>query len=345
MAFFGGRWRAAVSIVVLRSFRGRRAEANPALVVDVDSGAVLYEFDGHRTLVPGVAHQAHDRLCCAQRGARRPHHNGHAADGVGPGRQHGTLEDGVQAGHAGDARQCSQDADGKVAQRHRCHDRGGCRRLCRRLCRSDEQLCGPFGLARIALRQSERPTRSEPLQLGTRHGDDRARSAARVSGGARSLRHRRPRLRRSDHPQPQQPSRTLSRPRRHENRLYLFGRLQCGAQRPAQWPPPGGGGARRAFGCDPQSTCRVFVRSLLRRRRKRRRPTREPAAAARRLRRPTFAAPSAAEARANAINEAEAEIDTTAPAQCRGVVHSPSSRRRMRRSNEPAPRPQRPAPT
>lgn len=46
MAFIGGHWRAAVSIALLNVLIFGQAKASPALVVDVDSGVVLYDTMG-----------------------------------------------------------------------------------------------------------------------------------------------------------------------------------------------------------------------------------------------------------------------------------------------------------
>ena len=130
----------------------------------------------HPSVVSGLDHQDHDRLCDAARRQGRPDHARQAAHGLAQRGRAAAGQDGLPAGHHGDGRQRPQDADGEVGERHGGRARRRRRRLDRELRRPDEPSRAAARHDAVELRQSERPAGRRPGHLGARHGDPGARA-------------------------------------------------------------------------------------------------------------------------------------------------------------------------
>ena len=176
MAFFGGRWRAAISLLLFGFLSLEKAAANPALVVDVDSGAVLYQVQGAAPWFPASLTKlmtTYVALSAVREGRvtlDTPLMVSPRAASMAPskmGFRPGTL---VTLDNALKMLMVKSPNDIAVTI---AEGIGGSVEGFRR---TDERLRGPARAARIAFRQSERPAGSKSFQLGPRHGDHRARA-------------------------------------------------------------------------------------------------------------------------------------------------------------------------
>ena len=87
-------------------------------------------------MVSGLDHQADDALHDAERDQGPPHHFRHVVHRIAQRHRAGADQDGLPGRHAGDRRQCAQDDDGEVGQRHGGAARRRHRRLDRRFRRA-----------------------------------------------------------------------------------------------------------------------------------------------------------------------------------------------------------------
>ncbi len=95
----------------------------------------------HLSLVSGLDHQDHDRLRDAARGQGGPAHPRQADRRSRPTRWRRSRSRWDSRRHHGHRRQCAQDADGEVGERHGGRARRRRRRLDRELRRPDEPEC------------------------------------------------------------------------------------------------------------------------------------------------------------------------------------------------------------
>ena len=175
----------------------------------------------HLSLVSGLGHQIDDRLHDAARHQGTPHRFRYAADHVAQCGGAAADQNGLQARHHRHRRQRAEDADGQIRQRYRGSDCRRGRRLARGLRRHDEYQCPPAWHVAIPFHQSERTAGGKSRHLGARSRHSGARADPRVPGSRFVLAHFGDPLRQSRAAQLQFADRSLSRRRRHEDRLHL----------------------------------------------------------------------------------------------------------------------------
>ena len=100
------------------------ALANPTLVIDANSGQVLIESQPTANWYPASLTKLMTVYVALQavRAGRMTMDTPFVVSAARG--QHAGLENGLSARHSGDARQCAENADGQIAQRHR-RDGGG----------------------------------------------------------------------------------------------------------------------------------------------------------------------------------------------------------------------------
>ena len=157
-----------------------RATADALLLVEAESGKVLHAENATMPWYPASVTKLMTTYVTLQAVKSAAHHARHAAHRLGARRRAGALEDRLQARHADHRRQCDQDPDGEVGERHRRGAGGGRIRFGRKIRRRNEQHQQEPRHDPIELGQSQRPAGGGPDLFGARPRDPRARRTAAI---------------------------------------------------------------------------------------------------------------------------------------------------------------------